>query len=617
MHKSVPFAFLFVCYASFACAQTTTSSQFVYVNPSGGYSTQYPDALWQQSDGNLGVGTSTPRAQLEVNGDVIAGGVYNNDHTFFGGQHLAFNFDYRYASVAANNYGIFNSSGYAFDFVHNDAGTGPLSTDDNLSLTVLTPQSAGPAIADTAIKIIAGNLYTGFGTDDPHASVHIGSPMVSLQYQNQTPFGFQNATGAGNLLIQSFGPRSMAFGSALTFANDGGVNGGGNYWETGRVMTAGDDNVDNGTGRMYLQTRAWNPTLGYWDWNSNLVLAANGSVGINMGLIGNSTIVDQTPTQALDVNGGVRIRGSQGLTFPDGSVQTTAAPLTQLNGNVGIGTTNPQAALEVAGFSQATGPGNGVGITLHNTSGEPQGGSITRILFEGGSVGDDKGVQPFAMIQGGGTDYDSNNGFLGFQTAQSGALAEQMRIMPNGNVGLGTANPGAKLEVNGNTQMDGSLTFKDAGGNLTVQSTAWNGTTLGGDYAESIDVLGDRKTYQPGDVITMDESAPGKFTKSQKPYSKLVSGVFSTKPGLTGRRVNYERPDKEAEVPMAMMGIVPTKVSTENGAIAVGDLLVSASIPGYAMKGTDRERMMGAIIGKALAPLGSGSGIIEVLVSLQ
>ena len=68
---------------------------------------------------------------------------------------------------------------------------------------------------------------------------------------------------------------------------------------------------------------------------------------------------------------------------------------------------------------------------------------------------------------------------------------------------------------------------------------------------------------------------------------------------------------------MAMMGIVPTKVSSENGPIERGDLLVSSSTPGYAMKGTDPTRMMGAVIGKALAPLKTGAGTIEVLVSLQ
>jgi hypothetical protein len=66
-----------------------------------------------------------------------------------------------------------------------------------------------------------------------------------------------------------------------------------------------------------------------------------------------------------------------------------------------------------------------------------------------------------------------------------------------------------------------------------------------------------------------------------------------------------------------MVGIVPTKVTAENGPIHKGDLLVSSSTPGFAMKGTDRNRMLGAVIGKALGDLPSGSGVVEVLVTLQ
>jgi hypothetical protein len=35
------------------------------------------------------------------------------------------------------------------------------------------------------------------------------------------------------------------------------------------------------------------------------------------------------------------------------------------------------------------------------------------------------------------------------------------------------------------------------------------------------------------------------------------------------------------------------------------------------MKGTDRGRMLGAVIGKAMGSLDSGTGVIEVLVTLQ
>jgi hypothetical protein len=68
---------------------------------------------------------------------------------------------------------------------------------------------------------------------------------------------------------------------------------------------------------------------------------------------------------------------------------------------------------------------------------------------------------------------------------------------------------------------------------------------------------------------------------------------------------------------MAMIGIVPVKVSSENGPISPGDFLVTASTLGYAMKGTDRDRMFGATIGKAMGTLESGRGEIEAVITLQ
>ena len=44
---------------------------------------------------------------------------------------------------------------------------------------------------------------------------------------------------------------------------------------------------------------------------------------------------------------------------------------------------------------------------------------------------------------------------------------------------------------------------------------------------------------------------------------------------------------------------------------------VTASLPGYAMKGNRSEPDAGAVVGKAMGNLDSGTGVIEVLVTLQ
>jgi hypothetical protein len=190
-------------------------------------------------------------------------------------------------------------------------------------------------------------------------------------------------------------------------------------------------------------------------------------------------------------------------------------------------------------------------------------------------------------------------------------------LVQGGNVGIGTTSPGALLEVNGHVKLTAgsgaSLTFQDG----SVQTVAWNGTLSGGDYAESVDVTGDRKQYEPGDVLVIDPVSPGKFLKCATAYSTSVAGIYSTKPGIRGRRQKSDSSHMNEEVPLAMVGVVPTKVSAESGSIHPGDLIVTSSKPGYAMKGIDRTRITGAIVGKAMGNLDSGTGVMEVLVSLQ
>ena len=186
-----------------------------------------------------------------------------------------------------------------------------------------------------------------------------------------------------------------------------------------------------------------------------------------------------------------------------------------------------------------------------------------------------------------------------------------------GRIGIGTLSPGASLEVDGSIKItggsSGSIIFQDG----SQQTTAFIPANCGADYAESVGVSGDRSQYGPGDILVIDPAAPGKFLRSNEAYSTLVAGIYSTQPGFVGRLHPADATANATEVPMAMVGRVPTKVSAENGAIHVGDLLVSSSTLGYAMKGTDRSQMLGAVIGKALGSLDSGTGVIEVLVTLQ
>jgi len=140
---------------------------------------------------------------------------------------------------------------------------------------------------------------------------------------------------------------------------------------------------------------------------------------------------------------------------------------------------------------------------------------------------------------------------------------------------------------------------------------------FGADFAESVAVKGGTENYAPGDLLVIDASGERRLSLSQAPYSTLVAGIYSTQPGVVASTHPVDEAIPNNEVPLAVVGIVPCKVTTENGPIIVGNLLVTSSTPGHAMRGTDRGRMLGAVVGKALEPLQKGTGVIQVLVTLQ
>lgn len=147
----------------------------------------------------------------------------------------------------------------------------------------------------------------------------------------------------------------------------------------------------------------------------------------------------------------------------------------------------------------------------------------------------------------------------------------------------------------------------------------FNGGTQssGADVAEAFDVTGNRSMYEPGDILVIATSADRTVERSSEPYSTLVAGVYATKPGvlLTEKDVDENLEDM---VPMGVVGVIPTKVTTENGPIHRGDLLVTSSTAGHAMRG-DRDRVEpGMVIGKALQDYdGTEPGTIKVLVNVK
>ncbi len=230
-------------------------------------------------------------------------------------------------------------------------------------------------------------------------------------------------------------------------------------------------------------------------------------------------------------------------------------------GDVGIGTSTPGAALDVV----STGTGLAVSVTAN---------SFVTAAIMGVSTTQDIGIGETVLELAAGTSANDDSYFI-----------EALR---------GT-DPVFRVWGDGDVTADGAFT----GG--------------GADFAEMFAVSTGAGSSEPGDVMVIDPSATRKIVKSSKARSTLVSGIYSTKPGFIGSE-DWSR-NASDEIPLAVVGIVPCKVSCENGAITPGDLLVTSSIPGHAMR--DETPRPGTILGKALEGLDSGTGVVKVLVTLQ
>ncbi|HEV2350283.1 MAG TPA: hypothetical protein VG028_10610 [Terriglobia bacterium] len=414
-----------------------------------------------------------------------------------------------------------------------------------------------------------GNL--GVGTTSPLGRVHVQNGPLVLQDGGAWPLSMEQGYGSVFTISNGGAPRM-----AIDALGNVGI---GTMAPSSMLDVAGEINalgINSGAISAGPSTFAANSISG----TQVINLIQNGN-GTGLNVIKNGTI--GTGEAVFAPVGGTAIVAQGGTAVNASTPSNTGTAIFALSTASSGATTGLNAQVQSSGGSAiqatsaaTTGLTYGVQGTIHSPSGAAIFGSAPE------STGTASGVSAYvASASAVAGSYQNNGGgtiLLGF--------------------GSGTS-PVFRLDGTGKGFFDG-------------------GTQTGGaDFAESVAVLGKHSQYEPGDLLVIDSTGHRRLTLANKPYSTKVAGIYSTKPGVLATPHAMDNSKLKEEVPLAVVGIVPCKVTTQNGPIQVGDLLVSSSLPGYAMKGRNRSRMLGAVVGKALEPLEKGKGVIQVLVTLQ
>jgi len=255
----------------------------------------------------------------------------------------------------------------------------------------------------------------------------------------------------------------------------------------------------------------------------------------------------------------------------------------QNNGKVGIGTTNPLALLQVEGSTDT--------IHVHGPGASYSFGNRETAAIVGNPTAGERWVW-----------YASNG------AARLWSGTDKLMITPSGNIGIGTGNPTAKLDVAGMTK---TQVLQITGGADLSESFEVKATLDAGDNAST-------QQIRPGMVVSIDPDNPGKLVISSRAYDRGVAGIISGAGGVKpGMLMSQSGSIADGTHPVALNGRVYCWADAANGPINPGDLLTTSNLPGYAMKVIDHGKAQGAIIGKAMTALPKGRGLVLILVALQ
>ena len=456
------------------------------------------------SNGNLGIGTSSPAGKLDVTLSNVslttsafgldlkvtelAGGwarsnrIYNTNYTagttFFGAYGGASSISYAFwtldnpASVDVTGYnstkGIFlNSSGNVG--INTTGFTTKFSVSDGTTIAQINPYS-GVAYFGTinnypmALSVnssekvrIDSNGSVGIGTSSPLAKLHILGDGGSTDYVYQR-WSYTGNVNTYDLLLK------QTVTSGVVRYNFSMINGGTTYNDV-LVLDRGCVGIGTSLPVNLLNVHGTNPFVrinNTSNGDQGIKISYNNSDAHGLHLMYNPnnavSYIDNTyATVSGQIYGDIYFRQNVAGTM------TTRMTIKADGGNVGIGTTSPASQLQLSGSLQiGNGTNFGNKFTIYDNFTD---GKIAVALRQstGATVGDDIFAIYCNSTSGEARLIADDDNGVGFMTFYMNA-SERMRIANNGNVGIGTTSPAAVLHVYG-----GSFKFQDSSNGSNIQ----------------------------------------------------------------------------------------------------------------------------------------------------